>query len=128
MLSRLLAGLLLLMATTGAGCGDDEPLAPTPPAPFAVRAILPTTGLPGQTVSIFGSGFQPRATVTFGGLPTGSNVVTNERISTTVPTLPAGTVDVVVQNPDGNRGTLAGAFSIEAVSIGTPSPRSSAPT
>ena len=117
--SRLLAGLLLLMATTGSGCGDNEPLAPTPPeppAPFAVSAILPTAGLPGQTVSILGSGFQPGVLVTFGGLPTFSNVVSSERISATVPTLPAGTVDVVVQNPDGHRGTLSGAFSIEAVS------------
>jgi hypothetical protein len=114
--SRSLLGLLLLMATTAAGCGDNEPLAPTPPAPFAVRAILPTAGLPGQSVSIIGSGFLPGAIVTFGGLQTVSNVVTNERISATVPALPPGPVDVVVRNPDGQRGTLAAAFAIEATS------------
>jgi hypothetical protein len=107
--------LLSCVAMT-AGCGDNEPLAPSPPAPFAVNTISPTAGLPGQTVSITGSGFLRCAILSFGGTQASSNVLASTRISATVPQLPAATVDIVVVNPDGQRGTLAAAFSIEPVS------------
>ena len=109
-----IVALLSFVAMT-AGCGDKDPLAPSPPAPFAVSTISPTAGLPGQTVSITGSGFLPGAILRFGETQASSNVVTSTRISATVPTLPAATVDIVVINPDGQQGTLAAAFSIEIV-------------
>jgi hypothetical protein len=112
--SRSIVALLWFVAMT-AGCGDKETLAPSPPAPFAVSAISPTAGLPGQTVSVTGSGFLPGAILTFGETQASSQVVTSTRISATVPTLPAAIVDIVVINPDGQRGTLAAAFSIEIV-------------
>ena len=111
---RTIVALLSFAAMT-AGCGDNEPLAPSPPAPFAVSTISPTAGLPGQTVSITGSGFLPGAILRFGETQASSNVVTSTRISATVPLLPAAIVDIVVINPDGQRGTLAAAFSIEIV-------------
>ena len=110
--SRSIVALLSFVAMT-ASCGDKDPLAPSPPAPFAVSTISPTAGLPGQTVSITGSGFLPGAILRFGETQASSNVVTSTRISATVPTLPAATVDIVVINPDGQQGTLAAAFSIE---------------
>ena len=119
MSSRLLAALLSLLAIT-AGCGDNEPLAPTPPAPFAVTAISPAAARPGQTVTVTGSGFLRGAIVTFGGTQTLSNVVGSTSISATVPPLPAATVDVYVRNPDGQQGTLAAAFTVETAAIDNP--------
>ena len=106
---------LLSCAAMIAGCGDNEPLAPSPPAPFAVSTISPAAGVPGQTVNITGSGFRPGAILRFGDTQASSNVVASTRISATVPLLPAATVDIVVINPDGQRGTLAAAFSIETI-------------
>ena len=117
MCSRLgwsLAAVLSVSADT-AGCGDNEPLGPTPPDPFAVSAVSPTAGFAGQTVTVTGSGFLPGASVTFGETQAVSTVVTSTRISATVPTLPGATVDIVVRNPDGQQGRLAAAFTIETL-------------
>ena len=82
--SRSIVALLSFVAMT-AGCGDKEPLAPSPPAPFAVSTISPAAGLAGQTVNITGSGFLPGAILKFGETPASSNVVASTRISATVP-------------------------------------------
>ena len=115
-----LLAAFLSVSVVNAGCGDHEPLGPTPPGPFAVSAVSPTAGFSGQTVTVTGSGFLPGAFVTFGGMQAFSTVVTSTRISATVPPLPAATVDVEVRNPDGQRGTLAAAFKIETVAINNP--------
>ena len=96
-----------------AGCGDKEPLAPTPPALFAVRSVSPTAGVPGQTVTVTGSGFLPGAILTFAGIQAFDNVVTSAHISATLPRVPAGIVTVGVINADGQRATLTAAFTVQ---------------
>lgn len=103
MCSRLgwsLAAVLSVSAVT-AGCGDNEPLGPTPPDPFAVGAVSPTAGFAGQTVTVTGSGFLPGASVTFGETQAVSTVVTSTRISATVPTLPIHDRNACHRQPNG---------------------------
>lgn len=79
----------------------------------------PTTG--GTALSITGTGFLTGATVSFGGTAaTGVAVASSTSITATAPSHTAGTVDVVVTNPDGQSGKLAGgyAYSVAEVSLG----------
>ncbi|HEX7706030.1 MAG TPA: IPT/TIG domain-containing protein, partial [Thermoanaerobaculia bacterium] len=70
----------------------------------------PSTG--GTEVTITGTGFQSGAEVTFAGNQcTGLTVVNATTITCTTPSMPAGTVDVTVTNPDGQSATLAAAFN-----------------
>ncbi|HEX9493211.1 MAG TPA: IPT/TIG domain-containing protein, partial [Thermoanaerobaculia bacterium] len=66
----------------------------------------------GATVTISGSSFQSGASVTFGGTSASSvMVVSATTITATTPAHAAGTVDIVVTNPDFLSGTLAGSFT-----------------
>ena len=82
-------------------------------APLSVTAISPSTGSTGggTTVRITGTGFQPRATVTFGGESGTAYVENSSVISVTSPARAAGAVDVVVTNPDSQVAKLAGAYT-----------------
>ena len=66
----------------------------------------------GQTINIIGENFQDGATVTIGG-NAASNVifVSPTELSVEVPPGAAGSVDIVVTNPDGKSDTLAGGFT-----------------
>ena len=88
-----------------------------------VTSITPSSGLRGGVVSIdnlAGSGFQAGATVRLEGdatlNATNINVVSQVRITCTIDitTAPLGTYDVVVHNPDGSEGRLAGGFTVNA--------------
>jgi hypothetical protein len=89
----------------------------------AVTALTPGTGptTGGTGLTITGMGFQTGATVSFGGTAaTGVTVVNDSSITATAPPHTAGTVDVVVTNPDGESGKLAGgyAYAVTEVSLG----------
>lgn len=83
------------------------------PAP-TIANLEPTSGSTagGTAVTIIGTGFEPAATVTFGGVPA---IVTNRTGSTqlvvSTPALGPGPADVVVGNPDGKLATAPGAFT-----------------
>jgi hypothetical protein len=106
---------LLVSVTVALGC-DGKPdghltLVSLPP-PFAA-SVSPHTGSTGggTTVSVTGSAFQIGATVTLGGapvsaFPNGTGTV----LSFTTLAHAAGSVDVVVRNPDGQSVTLSGAY------------------
>ena len=66
----------------------------------------------GTTVQIVGENFQDGATVTIGG-NAASNVifVSPTELTVEVPAGTAGSVDIVVTNPDGKSDTLAGGFT-----------------
>ena len=104
---------------SNASCLNLEAAAPT------VTGIAPpngpTTG--GTSVAITGTGFQPMATVTIGGVnATGITVNSSTSITATTGAHTAGTVNVVVQNPDSQSGTLANGFTYGACSApSTPS-------
>jgi plastocyanin len=90
-------------------------------------ALGPTTG--GLGVTITGSGFIAGATVSIGGVAaTGIAVVSATSITATTPARGAGAADVVVTNPDGQSGRLAGAFNYEVPVSAPPSVASVGPT
>ena len=83
------------------------------PAP-SVSTITPNSGTTagGTSVTIGGSGFVSGATVTIGGTAATSVVVVNgSTITATTPAHAAGTVNVVVQNPDAQSGTLTNGYT-----------------
>ena len=83
-----------------------------PPAPTAVN---PTFGRSsgGTTVTIYGSGFQPGASVTFGGSPADDVDVVDPNTITVMMTPPhePGLVTIVVTNPDERSGQLENAYT-----------------
>jgi IPT/TIG domain len=123
--ARTFAGGLLAIASLTAGC-DKLPSAPTPSAPPAppsvgltVAAVSPTIG-PTSVASelrVSGTGFLNGAVVTLGGVAAKVIVVTSTTITAMTMVHPAGTVDVVVTNPDGPSATLASAYTFEVPSV-----------
>jgi len=92
-----------------------------PPNPTTVRPTIGTSA-GGTNVTITGSGFQNGATVAFGGIAaTNVAVLDANTITATTPAHPAGSVDIVVTNPDTMAGTLASAFVFTALPPPQPS-------
>lgn len=93
--------------------------------PPSIFNISPQAGAStGQyAISINGANFMPGARVRLGGVPVTLIEVTPNHIAATVNARPAGVVNVVVSNPDGQSATLTRGFSfllvpvIEAVEI-----------
>jgi N-acetylneuraminic acid mutarotase len=83
------------------------------PSIVVVTGIAPTNGKQagGDMGSIAGSGFLPGATVTIGGIPATNVGVTPTLISFTIPSGMEGAKDVVVTNPDGQKGILWGGYT-----------------
>jgi hypothetical protein len=134
MVKRFLTCALVigLGALVGMSLGCDRsspfPTQPTPPPvvapsgpPPSVTAISPDIGsTSGTSVTITGVGFRNGAIVTLGGivirgcsLPTAdcSWVYTSTTIFASAPAHAFGRVDVVVTNPDGQAGRLAGGYT-----------------
>ena len=87
------------------------------------NAVTPALGPPagGQGVTISGSGFTAGATVTIGGsAAAGVAIVSPTSITATTPAHAAGAVDVVVANPDGQSGRLAGGFTYDVPVLAPP--------
>lgn len=109
----------LALATLSA-CNQRSPTAPTTRSPstapsttITVSAVQPNTAPTNGTaiVSILGNGFEPGATVTVGAAATDVIVVNSALIRATLRAHPAGTVDVVVTNPNAQTGMLTGGFT-----------------
>jgi hypothetical protein len=87
---------------------------PSGPAP-SVTAISPDLGSTGGTggVTITGVGFRSPATVSIGGIVIRqyAYVLTSTTIIASAPAHAAGSVDVVVTNPDGQTGRLTGGYT-----------------
>jgi hypothetical protein len=91
-----------------------------------IAGITPDTGSTDTDepthVTLTGTGFQADATVTFGGVAaTGVTIVDASTITAIAPTHAAGSVDVVVTNPDGQSATLTGGFTYVQGGHGPPS-------
>jgi hypothetical protein len=94
------------------------------PAP-TVSTISPNTGSTtgGTSVTINGANFQQGATVSIGGTAASSvNVASSTAITAVTPPHSAGTVSVVVTNPDNQTGTLVNGFTYTAPPPPPPSP------
>ncbi|MFY9558131.1 MAG: IPT/TIG domain-containing protein, partial [Blastocatellia bacterium] len=97
---------------------------PPPPAPTVI-GVSPNSGSTsgGTAVTISGTNFVAGATVTFGGAAASNIVVSSSSsISATTPPHAAGSVSVVVSNPDGQSGTLANGFSYSVTPPPPPAP------
>lgn len=82
--------------------------------PPTITNLTPEAGNTGggTTVSITGTGFVAVPSVMFGGTPaTGISFSGSTSITATAPAHGAGTVDLVVTNPDGQSVTLSSAFT-----------------
>jgi hypothetical protein len=106
------AGLWVFFLVT-LGCGSSPGVSPQfTPASLAVKFVTPTSGPPGTPLTISGTGFLSGAIVSVGGVDAGNVVRVSELVITaTAPPHDAGSVDVVVTNPGGERSTLTGGFS-----------------
>ncbi|MGH9858641.1 MAG: beta strand repeat-containing protein, partial [Candidatus Acidiferrales bacterium] len=97
-------------ATIG-GTGDSAP-------PPSVTGVSPNSGPAsgGTMVTISGTNFHQQAQVLVGGLPPASFTVQNSStiVATTAPHA-AGSVEVQVTNPDGQRGILLNAFTYDPI-------------
>ena len=85
-----------------------------------ITAILPLSGptTGGTTVAVTGSGFSSGATVTMGGVAVASvQVDSSTSIRVVAPVHSAGTVDVVVTNPDGQTAALLGGYTYVAPTL-----------
>jgi hypothetical protein len=110
--------LLLAFAIGLSACDAGSPSGPTPPSPITpsapgVTAIAPSTGstVRPTPVVISGTGFLPGAAVTIGVVAQRVVVVDSTTINAIAPAHAAGPADVVVTNPGGAGGTLAGTFA-----------------
>ncbi|PKL91097.1 MAG: hypothetical protein CVV21_09910 [Candidatus Goldiibacteriota bacterium HGW-Goldbacteria-1] len=82
--------------------------------PPSVISCLPASGstLGGQTVSITGLGFISGCTVSVGGTEaSGVTVINSSTVQFTAPAHNAGTVDIVLTNPDTQSAVLAGGYT-----------------
>jgi Chitobiase/beta-hexosaminidase C-terminal domain/IPT/TIG domain/Calcineurin-like phosphoesterase len=92
----------------------------TNPAP-TVTLIAPTSGTTGggTAITITGTGFLSGATVSFGGTAATNVAVANSTtLTATTPAQAAGSVNVVVTNPDGQSGSLPNGYTYTGVSGG----------
>lgn len=106
------AGLWVLFLVM-LGCDSSPGVSPrfTPPS-LAVQFVTPTSGPPGTPLTISGTGFLSGAMVSVGGVDAANVVRVSELVITaTAPPHDAGSVDVVVTNPGGERSTLTAGFS-----------------
>ena len=107
----------LLVLGISLGCTQSSPSigpSPTPTrAALTVTSVLPNAGPAGRAgeVRILGTGFQPGATLTLDGAATNVNVVSSVVINATTPIHAAGSVDVVVTNPDGQSARLSDGYT-----------------
>ena len=88
-----------------------------PPPPPTVASVYPSKGAPtgGVPVTLSGMNFEIGTTVTFGGTAAAkTTVVSATSIVAVIPPHVAGTVDIVVTNPDAQSATLASGFAYVA--------------
>lgn len=80
--------------------------------PLSIGYLNPANGSAagGTAVTIRGSGFQPSATVTFGGIAATTTFIDASTLQVTTPPLPVGGVRVTVSNPGLSSYSLDAAF------------------
>jgi hypothetical protein len=113
-------GYYMLFIVNSAGVpsvGSFVLLSSSGPAP-TVSSISPNSGsvTGGTAVTIAGTNFVAGTTVSFGGTAaTAVTVASSTSITATTPAQGAGSVSVVVTNPDGQSGTLANGYTYTSI-------------
>ena len=87
----------------------------TTPSPTLTQAVPSSGAVAGGTTTVLtGTFLEKNAVVTFGGTPAaGVTFISPTMLVATLPAHAAGTVDVVVTNPDGTTATLAGGLTFQ---------------
>jgi IPT/TIG domain-containing protein len=82
-------------------------------APLAIGSISPSTGPAGTDVTIYGSGFRQGTTVTANGSAATATFVDPNTLQATIPSVTAGSVQIIVTNPGGVAYSLDNAFTVQ---------------
>lgn len=129
--TRLLIALLLAPLLVAAKCNPHKDKEvevesvddlPSPASRLVVGGVDPAFGAAGRVfpVEVFGSGFQPGATVSFSNTEgSGARVTDENALTVSVPALSAGVYDVIVKNPDGGKGILRRGLTLQAATDDT---------
>lgn len=93
-----------------------------PSGAVTLANILPATGLAagGNTVTLYGTGFAPGATVTFGAIAaTGVQILSTTQLTAVVPASGGvlGPVAVTVRNPDGSSASRGDLYSYNRIQL-----------
>jgi IPT/TIG domain len=119
-------GTVNVVVTNSSGVSSATPLSytfnPAPAVSGISPSVSPLTG--GATVVISGANFLPGAKATIGGLSAPSFVTTSSTITATTPAEAAGTVTVVVTNPDGQSASVGFTYQQPAPVMNGASPAS----
>jgi hypothetical protein len=88
---------------------------PVPTPTLSIGYLKPASGpsAGGTAVTIRGSGFEPGATVSFGGRRVSGTVVDADTLQAVTPSGTAGGANVSIQNPDGTSYSLDAAFAYQ---------------
>lgn len=116
--------LLMVVGVFAGGCKKKvEPPPPPPPVVvrLAVTSISPSVVPPNTPTAakVFGSAFEPGATVSFVGGGEGSEVqvLDGNTIAVRIPGLAKGVYDVLVTNPGGNAVTLRQGLTVKSLEL-----------
>ncbi|TAM83908.1 MAG: hypothetical protein EPN47_03605 [Acidobacteria bacterium] len=115
------SGSVSVQITTAGGLSSSLPGAFTYTASSpTVASVSPGSGgtAGGTVVAIAGSNFVSGATVSFGGSAASSvSFVSSTQLTATTPAHAAGSVNVMITNPDGTSAMLQGGFTFGAASL-----------
>jgi hypothetical protein len=100
---------VLLLALAFASCGGGAASAPPPAAP-TIASFTPTSGQPGDAVTVTGTNFTGATAVTFNGTTAVFTVTSATQLSTNVPT--GATTGTISVTGSGGTGTSATSFTI----------------
>ncbi|HET9180173.1 MAG TPA: IPT/TIG domain-containing protein [Terriglobia bacterium] len=113
------SGKVNVQVTTADGMSSSVPGAFTYTASSpTVRSVSPTSGgtAGGTVVTVTGSNFASGATVSFGGAPASVSFLSSTQLTAVTPAHAAGSVNVVITNPDSTSAMLAGGFNFGTAS------------
>lgn len=100
----------------------DQPATPPPTIPGLLRIayVAPSSGPVGggTLLRIEGEGFLPGVAVALDDTPVPVDVISSRTLDLTLPAHPAGTVGIVVTNPDGTRVSRPAAYTYVVVAAG----------
>jgi hypothetical protein len=108
----ILAGAAALVEMS-LGCHSSHEGSMTGPSTLGISAIAPSNGRPDLTtpIRIYGSAFQSGTKLTLDGVAVDSTFVDERTLTAIAPPHAAGSIDIVVTNPDGASSRLASGFA-----------------
>jgi hypothetical protein len=81
--------------------------------PLSIGSVTPSSGAAGTQVKVRGSGFVQGTTASANGTAATVSYVDADTLQVTLPSLPAGVVQITITNPDGQSYALDDAFTVQ---------------